>query len=97
MKPGDPQVEHTVEKYLAGMKSKSYVKVPEKFYGKGGAGYLLQDWSFNRGKRAAKVSQIFKDTVYHQNTKLEHHIPNKILQRCKVGGIRFAVMKAAFK
>lgn len=65
MKEQDVRMEHTVEKYLAGMKSKSYQKVPESFYGKGGAGYLLQDWSFNRGRRAAKVSQTFKDTVYH--------------------------------
>lgn len=82
---------------MSKMKSKSYIKVPERFYGKGGAGYLLYDWSFNRGRRAAKVSQNFKDIVRRQNTKLEHLIRPMLLERSKVGGVRYAVMKAKYR
>jgi hypothetical protein len=97
MKEQDMKMQNTVEKYLAGMKCKKYNKVPERFIGRGGAGYMLYDWSFNRGRRAAKVSQTFKDIVRRQGTKEEHLIKGTLLERSKVRGIRYAVMKAKWK
>jgi hypothetical protein len=51
MKPQDVKRNREVEYYLSRMKSKSYD--------------MLFDWCFHRTRRAAKVSQTFKDIVRH--------------------------------
>lgn len=80
-----------VDKYLAKMKCRKYSLVPEKFHGKGPGGYMLYDWVWHKKRGAAKPSQNFMTLVMKQNTRLEHHIKDKLVRRSKIGGARWAM------
>lgn len=75
------------------MKCKRKDFIPEDFVGKGGSGYILKNWVVHRGKGAAKVSKVFKDTVRLTGSDRAHQLNSLLRIRMQHGGPRYAAMR----
>lgn len=82
-----------IEESLAKMKCKRKDLIPEDFIGKGGKGYILKNLVIHRGRGAAKVSKIFKDTVRLMGSERQHQLNSLLKLRMIHGGPRYAAMR----
>ena len=88
-------IKEDTERYLQNMRPRKYDLIPIKFWGKGGHGYMLYDWVHHRGKGAPKLTKQASDLIRHYYRKEEKQFISKELnKRMKLGGPRFAMMKA---
>ena len=76
------------------LRSKKKDYLPETFIGKAGDGYILKNMIVHRGLGAPKTSKAFRDAIRLTGTKNEHLLKRNVLERMKVGGPRYAAMKA---
>ena len=87
-------IKKKIEAGLMKLRSKKKDYLPETFIGKAGDGYILKNMIVHRGLGAPKTSKAFRDAIRLTGTKNEHLLKRNVLERMKVGGPRYAAMKA---
>lgn len=86
------EVKQHVEKYFEKSRPRKNDRIPIKFTGRSGDGYLMQDWVIHRGKGAPRVTETFREITRHYGTPTEHMIKPRIANRMRKNGIRYAVL-----